>query len=109
MSALAGPGEALLISAQGEAGQRTAAAPEAGLIRGLTETAAESGRVAGACSAVAGVMPRDQGCSSTQRAEGGTVTAACTRGNQLQYQTGKVYLAGLIQNYLLAPRRFNNN
>ena len=55
MSALAGPGEALLLYARVEAGQGTAAASEAGL------KVAESGRVAcaGAGAVVAGAVPRD--------------------------------------------------
>ena len=49
MSALAGPGEALLLYAMVEAGQGTAAASEAGLISGLTVNAPEEGRVVGSC------------------------------------------------------------
>ena len=59
MSALAGPKEVLLLSVQGEAGQRTAAASEARLIRGLTATAAEAGRLAGTGAVVVGAGPRD--------------------------------------------------
>ena len=88
VSALAGPGEALLISAQGEAGQRTAAVSEAELIRGLTATAAEAGGVAGACAVVAGAGPRDRGGFSTQREEGGTVADAGTRGEAVPMSAG---------------------
>ena len=59
VSALEGTGEALLLSAQGEADQVTADASEAGLISGLTMTAAESGRMAGACAVVAGAGLRN--------------------------------------------------
>ena len=80
VSALAGPGESLLLSAQGDAGQRKAAASEAGIIRSLTATASEAGRVAGACAVVAVAGPRDRVCFSTQKAEVGTVAATHTRG-----------------------------
>ena len=56
---LVGPVESLLLSAQGEAGKREAAASEAGLIRGLTTTVAEEGRMVGACAMVARAGPRD--------------------------------------------------
>ena len=58
VSALAGPGKALLLSVQGEAGQRTAAVSESGIIRGMTATAEEAGRLVGACAVVAGAGPR---------------------------------------------------
>ena len=54
VSALAGPREALILYAQGEAGQRTAAASEDGGIRGLPGTAEEAGKVAGACDVAGG-------------------------------------------------------
>ena len=65
VSSLAGTREALLLSAQEEAGQKTAAASETGLIRGLTANTAEAGRVAGACVMLEGSGPRDQGGFST--------------------------------------------
>ena len=80
VSVLAGPREALLLSAQGEAGKRTAGTSEDGLIRGLTLTAPESGRVASARAMVAGAGPRNRGGFYTQRAEGGTVADTGTRG-----------------------------
>ena len=58
VSALALPGEALLLSVQGEAGQRTVAVSESGIIRGMTATAEEAGRLVGACAVVAGAGPR---------------------------------------------------
>ena len=80
VSALLGPREALLLSVQLEAGHSTAFSSEAGLIRGLTVTAEEAGKVVGACDVVAVAGPRDRGGLSTQRAEEGTVEAAGTRG-----------------------------
>ena len=59
MGALVEPMEALIISAQGEAGQVTASASEDRLIKGLAATAAEAGRVEGNVSVVAGEVPRD--------------------------------------------------
>ena len=59
VSSLAGTREALLLSAQEEAGQKTAAASETGLIRGLTVTSEKAGREAGTCSVVVGVGHRD--------------------------------------------------
>ena len=86
MSALAGPREALLLSAQGEAGERTAATSEARLIRGLTTTVAEAGRAAGAGAVATGAGHRDIGGFSIQRAEGGTAAIAGTRGEEIPMQ-----------------------
>ena len=58
MGALAGPRESLILSVQGEAGEGTAAASEAGIIMGLTATAAEAGRAAGAGAVVTGAGSR---------------------------------------------------
>ena len=88
MGALAGPRESLILSVQVEAGQRTAAASEAGIIRGLTATAAEAGRVAGACAVVTRTGLRDQRFFSTQRAEKGTVAAARTKGEAVPMPAG---------------------
>ena len=57
MGELVGPREALLLYAWGEPGQGTAAASEAGLIRGHTATSAELGRAAGAGAVVEGEGP----------------------------------------------------
>ena len=80
MSALEGQREALLLSAQGESGKRTAAASEAGIIRGLTATAAESGRSASAGALAARAGSRDRGGLSIQRSKGGTTVAVGAQG-----------------------------
>ena len=90
VSALAGPREALLLSAQGKAEKRTATASEDMIIRGLTVTAAESGRVAGACAVVAGVGPMYQRGFYTQREEGGTVASVGTRREVFPMPSGEV-------------------
>ena len=51
---LSGPREALLLFAQGEAGQGTAADSEVRLKRGLTANTAEAGKAAGAGAVVVG-------------------------------------------------------
>ena len=88
VNALAGPGEVLILSVKGEAGKRTAAASEAWPIRGLTATTEEAGRVTGACAVLAVAGTRDRGCFYTQRAEGGNVAAARTRGEAVPMPSG---------------------
>ena len=58
VGALVGSRLALLLSAQGDAGQVIAVASEDGLKMGLTVTAAKVGRAAGAGSMVAEAGPR---------------------------------------------------
>ena len=91
VGALAGPREELILSAQGEVGQVTAAVSDAWLVRGLTLTAEGSGRAEGAGAVVKGAEPRYLRGSSTQGgAEGGTAPAEGTREEAIPMQARAV-------------------
>ena len=88
VSALAGSREVLLLSAQRESWQMTAAASESTLQRGLTVTAAISGRVVGAGDVVASAGHMDHGGFYTQRVERGTVVDSGKRGEEVPMPAG---------------------
>ena len=80
---------------------------EAGLIRGLTVTTAEAGKVAGACAVAAGAGPRVLGGFSTHGAEGGTFATAGIRGGAFPMPSGAGVAGQANPKLLSAPRRIN--